>query len=142
MAAEFWQPIYSDTEPMILAVSNPIVYHPSARAVALNERLLPSQVIPFQRQIQVPAKELDGSDMVPVRNQYVGFGDMVAANEISAMAARRGKATRVRLASGIEFADMRPGANCFDWRLYKSLGPWKWVRAGSFSSDVLPITAR
>jgi len=54
-----------------------------------------------------PPKELDGSDMIPVFNQYVGFGDMVAANEVSAMLARKSKVARLRLASGVVFEDLR-----------------------------------
>ena len=61
----------------------------------------------MQRAIQLPAEELDGSDMVPIFNQYVGFGDMVAATEVAGMLARRGKNVRVRLASSLQFADLR-----------------------------------
>jgi hypothetical protein len=38
---------------------------------------------------------LDGNDIIPVFNQYVGYGDMVAADEVTAMLA------------SIEFADLR-----------------------------------
>ncbi|SPE28775.1 hypothetical protein SBA3_1490026 [Candidatus Sulfopaludibacter sp. SbA3] len=60
-----------------------------------------------QHAIQVPPNELDGSDMVPVFNQYVGFGDIVAANEVTAMMARKSKNVRLRMASSIDFADLR-----------------------------------
>jgi hypothetical protein len=107
VAASFWQPAYATDKPLLVAVSNPIVYHPSERAVRLSEKLSPPQTVPFQRAIQAPADALDGSDMVPVFNQYVGFGDMVAATEISSMMARAGRTTRVRLTSSISFDDMR-----------------------------------
>ncbi len=45
--------------------------------------------------------------MVPVLNQYVGFGDMVVATEVSALMARNHHASRVRFANAVEFADMR-----------------------------------
>ena len=61
----------------------------------------------MQRPIQVAPEELNGSDLVPVLNQYVGFGDMIAADEVTAMLARKSHAVRVRLASNIEFADLR-----------------------------------
>jgi hypothetical protein len=94
-------------DPLLLATGNPLVYHASSRAVRLSEKNLPSQALPLQRPIQVPADQLDGSDLVPVLNQYVGFGDMVAATEVTAMMSRRAKPVRVRLASSIAFADMR-----------------------------------
>ena len=92
-----------------MAVAHPVVYHPSSRALKLSEASLPALDVPAQRPIQTPPNKLDGSDFVPVFNQYVGFGDMVAATEVSAMLARKSKAkeVRVRLASGIEFADLR-----------------------------------
>jgi hypothetical protein len=104
----FWEPALRAPEPLLVAVAHPIVYHPSRRASALSAENAPQTGIPVQRPIQLPPNTaLDGSDLVPVRNQYVGFGDMVAATEVSAMLARRSKAVRVRLASSIEFADLR-----------------------------------
>jgi hypothetical protein len=103
----FWDPVLRAQDPLLIAMPHPIVYHPSGRALRLNEQSLPPQQVPLQRPIQVPPNELNGSDIVPVFNQYVGAGDMVAANEITAMLARRSHAVRVRLASGVEFADLR-----------------------------------
>lgn len=103
----FWQPFYRGSEPLLLAVGNPIVYHPSMRAVRLNEDRLPPQKVPTQQLLQLPPAELTGADMVPVLNQYVGFGDMIAATEISSMMARKNKTTRVRLSTTVDFADLR-----------------------------------
>src|SRR6202021_4007572 len=68
---------------------------------------LPPQDAPAQRAIQLPPDKLTGADFVPVFNQYVGFGDMVAANEVIAMLARKGNSVRVRMASSIGFADLQ-----------------------------------
>src|ERR1039457_3635942 len=103
----FWDPVFRAPEPMLLAVAHPIVYHPSWRAMKLSEANQPPRETQAQRAIQVPPKELDGSDMIPVFNQYVGFGDMVAANEVSSMLARKSKVARFRLASGVVFEDLR-----------------------------------
>lgn len=73
----------------------------------MNEERLPPQPVPLQRALQLPASASTGADMVPVFNQYVGFGDMVATTEVAAMLARQSKNVRVRLASSIEFADLR-----------------------------------
>ena len=104
---KFWAPVMQSQEPLLLAVAHPIVYHPSHRAWKLSMGNLPPTDIQGQQAIQVPPNELDGSDMVPVFNQYVGFGDMVAANEVTAMLARKSRNVRLRMATGVEFADMR-----------------------------------
>ncbi len=104
----FWDPVFHASEPLLIAMAHPIVYHPSSRARcgSANESL-PPQEVPFQRALQVPPQELNGSDMVPVFNQYVGFGDMIAASEVTAMLGRNSRTARVRFASGVEFADLR-----------------------------------
>ena len=104
---KFWQPVLKSQEPLLVGVAHPIVYHPSGRAIRLSEEAQPQQDTPIQRAIQVPPNELNGSDFVPVFNQYVGFGDMVAANEVSAMLARKSRTVRLRMANNIEFADLR-----------------------------------
>ena len=80
----FWQPVLSAPEPLTIAVAHPIVYHASRRAMKLNQDLL-GPTKEGQRAIQLPAKVLDGSDMVPVVNQYVGFGDMLVATEVTSL---------------------------------------------------------
>jgi len=103
----FWDPVLRSSDPMLLAVAHPIVYHASRRAERLNAEGRPPEEPLMQHPLQVPAKSLDGSDMIPVLNQYVGFGDMVAANEVSAMLARKSKGVRLRLASSVGFEDLR-----------------------------------
>jgi hypothetical protein len=93
--------------PLLVGVGHPIVYMPSHRAVLLNEQRLPPTNSPGQRPLSLDPKELNGSDIVAVQNQYVGFGDMVAGNDVSQMLARRGHSVRLLMASGIPFADLR-----------------------------------
>jgi hypothetical protein len=104
---KFWKPVFESNEPLLVGVAHPLVYHPSIRAQKLNEKLLPPAEIPMQRPLQVPPKQLDGSDLVPMPDHYVAFGDMVAANQITAMLGRHSKSARVRFANNISFADMR-----------------------------------
>lgn len=103
----FWEPVLRTPEPLLLAVGHPIVYHASSRAAKLSEERLPPQAFPLRRPIELAPNELDGSDIIPVLNQYVGYGDMVASTEVAAMLARRSKGVHVRLASDVAFADMR-----------------------------------
>lgn len=103
----FWAPVFHSSEPLLIGVGHPIVYQPSHRASILSARRLPSTPFPVQRPLDLPPDELNGSDMVPVLDQFVGFGDMVAANEISQMLAHHSQTARLMLASSIPFADLR-----------------------------------
>jgi hypothetical protein len=106
MFQNFWAPVVQSPEPLLLAVAHPIVYHPSRRALRWSaENQAPGTL--GQEPLQVAPNRLDGSDMIPVQNQYVGYGDMVVANEVTAMLARQNRSVRLRMASGVEFADMR-----------------------------------
>lgn len=105
--SKFWDPVFASSEPLLLVVGHPVVYHPSRRALHLSELRQAPMRVPVQRPIDVDPKQLDGSDMVPVLNQYVGFGDMVVGTEVAAMLARHSKAVRIRLASSVPFADLR-----------------------------------
>jgi hypothetical protein len=104
---KFWKPVFESNEPLLVGIAHPLVYHTSIRAQKLNETRLPPLKIPQQQALQLPPKELDGNDIIAAPNQYVGYGDMLAANQISNMLARRGKKVRMRLASGISFEDLR-----------------------------------
>jgi hypothetical protein len=103
----FWKPVFDSNEPLLIGVAHPLVYHPSIRALKLSERNLPPLEIPMQRALRVNPKELDGSDLIPVPDEYVAFGDMAAVNQITALLARRSKNVRLRFANTISFADLR-----------------------------------
>jgi hypothetical protein len=103
----FWAPVLQSSSPMLIGVGHPIVYLLSHRAMLLNEQRLPPTANPGQRPLALKPDELNGSDIIPVQNQYVGFGDMVAGNDVSQMLARRGHDTRLLMASTIPFADLR-----------------------------------
>jgi hypothetical protein len=104
----FWAPVFHSSQPLLVGVGHPIVYQPSHRAAMLSaKRREPFSPFPVQRPIDVPPDELTGADMIPVFNQYVGFGDMVAANEVSQMLALRSRTVRLMLASSIPFADLK-----------------------------------
>ena len=103
---KFWAPVLRTHDPLLIAVAHPLVYMPSRRAAQLNAELHPPAIL-GQSPLQLPPKMLDGSDFVAVPNQFVGFGDMEVSTEIAAMLAQRGKPVRVRLASAVEFADLR-----------------------------------
>lgn len=60
----------------------------------------------MQRAIDLPAKAVDGSDFVPVFNQYVGLGDAVAAFHLYSLFSQGSRAAQLRLADRVEFSDL------------------------------------
>jgi hypothetical protein len=103
----FWAPVFHNSEPLLIGVGHPLVYQPSHRASVKSEHRQPPTPFPVQRPLNLAPDELNGSDMVPSPNQFVGFGDMIAANEISQMLAHRSRDVRIMLASSIPFADLK-----------------------------------
>jgi hypothetical protein len=91
----------------MIAIAHPVVYLPSVRAQQLDADRNGSPDPPIQRPINVPPDLLNGSDFIPIVNQYVGFGDAEAASRVSSLFAQRHAASRVRLASRMDFNDLR-----------------------------------
>jgi hypothetical protein len=103
----FWAPVFRSSEPLLIGVGHPLVYQPSHRASVLSLQRQPPTPFPVQQPLDLPPEALNGSDIVPVFNQFVGFGDMVAANQVTQMLARRSRTVRLMLASSIPFAELR-----------------------------------
>lgn len=104
---EFWAPVWHSQYPALIAIAQPLVYHPSSRATRLNDKKLGPTRVPIQRALQLPPNEIDGSDMIPVPDQYVGYGDTVAVADISVLLGKHSQDVRLRSANEVEFADFR-----------------------------------
>ncbi len=103
----FWAPVFKTKSPVVLVLPHPIVYHPSSRATDLDLALHGDSRLPVQRPLNLPPQLLNGSDFVPVLDQYVGFGDAVAALRFTTLLDRHARYARFRLASKVEFSDLR-----------------------------------
>jgi len=106
----FWQPAFEEKAPLMIAIAHPIVYQPSLRAQRFDASRNGYLTPPVQRPIDVPPNLLNGSDFVPTVNQYVGFGDAEAAFRLSSLFAQHHAGSRVRLASRMDFNDLRGSA--------------------------------
>jgi hypothetical protein len=104
----FWQPAFNQTTPIVIAMAHPLVYHPDTRANLLTDQRDGPVELPFQRPVNVDL--LRGSDFVPVFDQYTGFGDTVAAIRLAVLFTQHSRAVRVRLASKLDFNDLRDSA--------------------------------
>ena len=102
----FWKPAFDSPAPTLIVMTHPIVYQPSARALLLDMQKNGKPELAVSRAISLPPASLDGSDFVPVFNQYIGFGDALAAVNAYSVFASRGRAAQIRLADKIEFSDL------------------------------------
>lgn len=100
----FWHPAFVQQAPLLIGMAHPIVYHPSERLIQLDEDKY--GVPTAQRVIGVEDDSVKGA-FVPVYDQYVGFGDAVAAAKISVLFAQHSKGVRMQLASKMDFAETR-----------------------------------
>lgn len=110
LAELFWRPVMSSGREVLIGVPHPIVYYPSVRALRESAKRQPPREIPLQRELALPLGELAGSDFVPVQDQYVAFGDLLAVSHLHAMLAARKKSVRLRLASKLDPADLKETA--------------------------------
>ena len=104
---QFWAPVLNGASPVVIVLPHPIVYHPSSRASQLDRERNGDPRLPVQRALDVPPEMLTGSDFVPVLDQYVGFGDALAAQRLTTLLAQSSRYPKYRLASKIEFNDLR-----------------------------------
>lgn len=102
----FWKP-FTTGGNVLIATAHPTVFHLSSRALSL-DRQKPANPLPFMQHVpDVPPGEINGTDLVTVRDQYVGFGDMVAASELARMLGTANVNARLRMATQVDFSDLR-----------------------------------
>lgn len=110
---EFWKPVWESEGPLLVAMAHPILYQPSSRALELDLKLHgPTQNF-TQRIVQLPPGALTQSEVIPIENQFVGFGDAVVASGIATLLAPRSKEARLRFANKLDFADLRETPTLF-----------------------------
>ena len=120
---QFWKPALDSKEPFLVAMAHPIVYRPSVRALQLSEHARVPDPLGLQRAVAVPPEKLDGSDFMPVFDQYVGFGDAVAASSVATVFNSRNREIRLRLADQLQFSDLRETPSLARRGFYQSLVP-------------------
>ena len=103
----FWRPVFTFGGRLLIVLANPIVYHPSAHARALDEVRNPRGENPYDQPLNVPPELLDGSDFVPVLDRYAGIGDCTALFRFGGLLEHHARNASVRLASKVDFADLR-----------------------------------
>lgn len=106
---QFWAPYVRSSEPILVGVASPVVYRPSLRAYALNGTKWGPPTSLTVQPLRLSPKELTGSDFVPIEDEYLAFGDSVAATSMQLLLAQHSREARLRFASHIDFSEFREG---------------------------------
>jgi hypothetical protein len=108
---QFWSPVLSTSEPVLICLAKPAVYLPSAALLQKYAKDPAAFTTESQRLTQPsplhPQDKLVWGDMVEYSDYGVAAGDAYAAVRLSALLGRMGKESQVRIGSQYSFADLR-----------------------------------
>jgi hypothetical protein len=108
---QFWSPVLSTSEPVLICLAKPAVYLPSAALLQKYSKVPGAFTTELQRLTQPPPlhpqDKLVWGDMVQYDDYGVAAGDVYAAVRLSALLGRMGKESQVRIGSQYSFADLR-----------------------------------
>jgi hypothetical protein len=108
---QFWSPVLSTSEPVLICLAKPAVYLPSAALLQRYSKVPGAFTTEMQRLTQPsplhPQDKLVWGDMVEYDDYGVAAGDVYAAVRLSALLGRMGKESQVRIGSQYSFADLR-----------------------------------
>jgi len=105
---QFWAPVLASRRPVLICSGHPVVYFLSRR---VHERYRQQHRVdpasgPYVIELD-PSETVEGRDIVPVRDQYVGVGDAMAAAMLHGLFARKDKPAQIRFGNDISFSDLR-----------------------------------
>jgi hypothetical protein len=104
----FWQPMFASRVPVMLCMGHPVVYHTSKRLQDLYWSQQPRRTYWGPYILKLPeGTPLFASDMVPVQEQYIGFGDSFLASNVTFMLGKHNVQADLRIGSEVPFADIR-----------------------------------
>jgi hypothetical protein len=104
----FWRPLLAGGERTIVCIGHPVVYRFSTRL--LQERrnaevsFLDKQtgVLRFQ-----PGEKVDGRDIIPIEDQYIGLGSAHATANIAAWLSNHGTHPELRFGGDLSFTELK-----------------------------------
>ena len=103
----FWAPALRSSKPVLICIGSPVAYtYTKAFRTAYTRHLglTPEQA---RNAIIEPGEiPLKGSDLVPVRDEFVGAGDANAASLLSALFGHLGKPTEFRISTETSYSEL------------------------------------
>jgi len=109
---QFWSPIFSTSQPVLICLAKPILYRPSLDIYRRYSKKHPGT---FQTEVERydqplpldPNEKLVWSDMLPYADYGVAMGDVYVAARLSALFDHIDKPSQVRIGSHYSFEDLR-----------------------------------
>ena len=106
----FWAPALSSERPVLICSGHPVVYFLSKRIHDRYRTEVAAQQLPLQGPYVIPLRPdetVEGRDIVPVTDQYIGAGDGMVAARLAALFGRYRKGWQLRFGNDISFTDLR-----------------------------------
>jgi hypothetical protein len=109
---EFWAPVFSSPQPVLISLSKPVLYRPS---IALYGRYSKDHPGTFNKEVDRlnqklpldPKEKITWGDMISFPDFGVGSGDVYAAFRLSGLLGKMNKPTQVRIGDEFSFDDLR-----------------------------------
>jgi hypothetical protein len=110
--AEFWAPVFSSPQPVLISLAKPVLYRPSFALYRRFSRTHPgafnTEVERLNQKLPLnPSEKIAWGDMISFPDFGVGSGDVYAAFRLSAQLGRMNKPTQVRIGDEFSFDDLR-----------------------------------
>ena len=107
---QFWAPVLATSEPVLICLAKPTVYVPSLQLLQRYSKSPGDFATELQQLTErpplQPQDKLVWGDMVEYADYGVAAGDTYAAVRLSAVLARMGKESQVRIGAHYSFADL------------------------------------
>jgi hypothetical protein len=103
----FWAPAMHSSKPILLCIGSPVTYNyaKAFRAAYTHHLHLPAAAAP-DAVIEPAGYPIKGSDLVTVKNEFVGAGDANAASLLSSLFGGLGKTTEFRISTETSYSEL------------------------------------
>jgi hypothetical protein len=103
----FWAPALRNPKPVLICIGSPVAYNYSKVFRSAYFRRLHLKADDARNMVIDPSgTQLNGSDLVPVKNEFVGAGDANAASLLSALFGSLGKTTEFRISTETSYSEL------------------------------------
>lgn len=106
----FWEPVFASQRPIVICSGHPVVYFLSARVHERYRKQHEAKALAVQGPYVIPLRPdelVEGRDIVPVTDQYIGAGDGMVSSRLAGLFARHGKDWQLRYGNDLSFTDLR-----------------------------------
>lgn len=123
----FWAPVLRGAGPVVICLSNPVVYGLSPAILVAHQREHPEAADQGPYAIDLGDRLIPGRQIIPVFDQYVGNGEAFALGELTSLFTRLHKPYETRIGGDVSTADLRKRSTIFlgfssRWNLEMSRG--------------------